>query len=200
MIKAFIFDVGGVLHTRELKFVHKDIMSTLDLTEEEFKQAWCKLIPLLIKGKISEKDFWWKFSKLTNTTHLLPKESLLVREFARRYKINQKVIDIVKNLKHQGYKLAVLSNTCKPHVECNRKHGIYDEFSLLVLSNEVGILKPDPRIYEFTLEKLGVKPEETIYIDDIEEYVVAAERLGMKGMVFKNPSQLKEELSSYKVT
>lgn len=196
MIKALIFDVGGVLHTHEMKFVYRDITSTFGLTKEKFNYSWRKLIPLLTKGETSEKSFWERFRKLANTTGPLPKESLFLREFAKRYKINQDVIDIVKSLKRQGYKTAILSNTCKPHADYNTKAGIYDEFPLSVLSHKVGMIKPDSRIYKLTLEKLNAKPKEAVFIDDEEENVKAAEKLGLKGIVFKSAKQLKKQLKN----
>jgi len=199
MIKAVIFDVGGVLHTNEMKFVYQDIISTLGLTKGLFDSSYNKLIEPFAKGEISEEKFWNLFTKATHATKTLPEESLFRREFVRRYKVNQDVIDLVKILKGKGYKLAVLSNTIKPHVEVNKKMGIYDYFPILILSNEVGLIKPDPRIYRLTLNRLRVEPSEAIFIDDKKEFVKAAENAGLEGIVFRNAQQLKKDLSVYGV-
>ena len=180
MIKALIFDTGGVLHADESKIIHAEIMSEFGLAKEKFKYAWRRLIPRLNRGEMPEKNFWQLFIKLSHSTASIPKESPLLSAFVKHYKIDSNMIETVKSLKKQGYKLAVLSNTCKPHTDYNKKAGLYDEFSVLVLSNEVGMKKPEPRIYKLALEKLNTRPDESVFIDDMEEYVKAAQELGIK--------------------
>lgn len=199
MIKAAIFDVGGVLHTNEMKFVHQDIISTLGITEKMYDNSYFKLIQPFSKGEISEKQFWNLFLKETNSNETLPKESLFTREFIKRYEVNKDVIKIAKSLKAQGYKLAVLSNTIKPHAQVNQDMGVYDNFPIRILSCEVGLRKPDPKIYKLALSKLGTKPEETVFIDDKQEMVKAAKDLGFKGIDFKDAMHLKEELKNLDV-
>ncbi|HEX7456227.1 MAG TPA: HAD family phosphatase, partial [Candidatus Nanoarchaeia archaeon] len=194
MIKAVIFDVGGVLHTNEMKFVHQDIISTLGITKSTFECKYNELIQPFSKGEISEKQFWDLFLKATNTNKSLPDVSLFVREFEKRYQVNHDVINLVKSLKRGGFKLAILSNTIKPHVEVNKKMGIYENFPTRVLSNEVGLTKPDSRIFTLILDRLKTKPQEAVFIDDKEEFVRAAEDFGLKGILFKNTKRLKKDL------
>jgi putative hydrolase of the HAD superfamily len=196
MIKAVIFDVGGVLHTDEMKFVHRDIISILGITKKTFDESYKRLIPLIQEGKISEKQFWNWFLKDTNSKKHLPKKSLFIREFIKRYKVNNDVIKIVKSLKSQGYKLAVLSNTIKSHVEVNEKKGVYDGFSVRILSCEAALRKPDPKMFKLALRKLGAKFEETVFIDDKPEFVKAAKALGINGLVFKSSEILKNDLKA----
>ena len=196
MIKAVIFDVGGVLHTDEMKFVRQDIISTLGLTKKIYESSYSKLIQPLSKGEISEKQFWTSFIKEATSKVVLPEKSLFTREFSKRFKVNKDVNKIVKSLKAQDYKLAVLSNTIKSHVEVNKKMGIYDNFPIRILSCEVGLKKPDPSIYKLALDKLGTKSEETVFIDDKQEFVNVAEKLGLKGINFKNARNLIEELKN----
>ena len=59
----------------------------------------------------------------------------------------------------------------------------------MIISAEEGIVKPDERIYQIALDKLGVEPEETVFLDDLRVNVEAARQLGIKAVQFFNPSQ-----------
>ncbi len=194
MIKAGIFDVGGVLHGRSGEYILHDIAKTLGIERKLLDEFWVDLLAEFESGKITEEDFWQKLKEATHTTKVLPKESLLLREFIHHYDINNKVFDVVRKLKEKGYKLAVLSNTNLTHVTYNRTRGLYKEFPLVVLSYEVGIMKPDPAIYMYTLSKLDVRPEEAFFVDDLPENVEAARRLDIHGILFKNANQMKEKI------
>ena len=69
-------------------------------------------------------------------------------------------------------------------------------FDHVIVSSEVHLLKPDPRIYYLTLERIGCEAQESVFIDDKEENVLAAEKLGMHGVVFHSRDQAIEELES----
>ena len=73
---------------------------------------------------------------------------------------------------------------------------IYHLFDVIISSYNVRMKKPDPRIYQHTLEKLGIRPEEAVFIDDLEENVKGAEVVGIKGIVFKNSEQCRSDLDN----
>jgi len=108
-------------------------------------------------------------------------------------------MEIVKKLKKDKYKLAILSNTICSHARINRKKGLYDLFPIVILSNEVGLRKPDPKIFKLVLDQLGTKPEESVFIDNKKEHTNAASKLGLKVIVFKNVNQLKRDLKKLKI-
>ena len=94
-----------------------------------------------------------------------------------------------------NYKLALLSNTDPIHVahqESNFSFVRY--FPIRIFSCAVGARKPHPEIYRRALEACGVPASESVYVDDVEAYVAAARQLGMRGIVFSGPEQLKESL------
>lgn len=199
MIKAIIFDTGGVLHTNEIKYVYDDIKRTLKLSEEDFTRTYKKLIPLLQLGKISEYEYWRTFIQESGTKQQLPKISLFLREYIKRFKLNKNILRLIKLLKNKGYKLAILSDTITPHKEYNDKQGIYDDFDVRIFSNEVGLKKPDPKIYKLTLRRLRVKPSESVFIDDVLDYVEVAIKLGIFGLLFTSSDKLKKDLGQLKV-
>lgn len=196
MIEAGIFDVGGVLVHWDGKPLVADITTTLRIDQETFWQAWEKLIPLMDTGKITEDEFWKKFVSQTNSSQPLPDESLFLRSFRTGFQPNDEVLALVKDLKDEGYRLGVLSNTIEPHTKFLRTKGIYDSFDTLVFSDEVGLVKPDPAVYHLVLDRLKVEPSRAFFIDDKEENVAAANELGIHGIVFHDSGQLKNELQS----
>ena len=199
MIKGIIFDVGGVLHTEEAEHFYEDIAGRLRLNREIFMGTHLKLIPLLKLGKVTEPEYWKIFIKESGSKVPPPKDSLFAREFIRRFKLNRDTLELVKLLKKKGYKLAVMSDTIIPHRDYDKKMGIYDPFEVRVLSNEVGLAKPDPEMFKLTLRKLRVEPKEAVYIDDIPDYVEAAKRLGIHAFLFTSLERLESDLKKLKV-
>ena len=104
------------------------------------------------------------------------------------------MLELVRRLKGK-YKLALLSNTNEWDLEhAIRNVGIYPLFDAVSLSYELGVKKPDERIYLDCMKKLGLEPEECIYIDDIREYAEKADELGMVGYHYVDHDGLLEFL------
>ena len=199
MIKAGIFDVGGVLHERVSKYIYKDIKRTLKISNKVFHKNWHLVEDKLGKGLVTEEEFWQLFLKKTKSKESLPTKSLFLREFIKNYNRNEDVFDIVKKLKQNGYKVAVLSNTVKPHADYQNKIGIYQMFDPVILSHEVGIKKPDPEIYKYVLKILKLKAEEVFFTDDDIKNVEAGAELGMHAILFENAKQLEDDLIKLEV-
>jgi epoxide hydrolase-like predicted phosphatase len=85
------------------------------------------------------------------------------------------------------YRTALLSNSFVGARSREQERYHFDEMAdLIIYSHEVGIAKPDPRIFELTCERLGVQPEETIFLDDVEQHVLAARSTGIHAILFQN--------------
>jgi epoxide hydrolase-like predicted phosphatase len=193
MIKAGIFDVGGVLHKRVSKYIYKDIKKTLNISDKVFHKNWHIVEDKLGRGLVTEEEFWLQFLKKTKSKESLPSESLFLREFIKRYNRNNDVFEIIRRLKAKGHKVAVLSNTVKPHADYQNKIGVYQIFDAVILSNEVGMKKPDPKIYKYLLNILNLKADEVFFVDDDIKNVEAAEKLGMHAILFLSAKQLEKE-------
>lgn len=93
-------------------------------------------------------------------------------------------------------RLGLLSNTDPLHMENIERHFSFVRyFPARVYSCRVGARKPNPLIYRRALKELGASAEQVCYIDDVADFVMAARRLGMDGIEFKDPRQLTEELA-----
>lgn len=108
--------------------------------------------------------------------------------------LNPRLLDYIKGLKNR-FKTAILSNSNKEFFGSLTSRTALDEyFDEIILSADLGIIKPDPRIYEYALEKLQVRPQETIFVDDLAKYTQAAGQLGVKTIVYSDFGRFKIEL------
>jgi glucose-1-phosphatase len=95
----------------------------------------------------------------------------------------------------KNHRLAVLSNTDPLHVaHMETTFDFFEFFPVRIYSCRVGASKPSPIIYKEALQACKVRAREAIYIDDVPAYAEAAERLGIKGVVFQSPQQLQSDL------
>jgi putative hydrolase of the HAD superfamily len=107
---------------------------------------------------------------------------------------NIKLLEYISELK-KTYKIGLLSNVGTPWIRDEfltaRECRLFDD---MVFSYEVGLAKPDERIFRLSLERLGAAPEQAVFIDDIESYVAAAMQIGMKGVHYQDFAQCKRDL------
>ena len=105
---------------------------------------------------------------------------------------------LVDDLKRAGYKLYVLSNMSREFIDFLRRTEIYGCFDGEVVSCEEGVVKPEPRIYEILLDRFGLDPAETLFIDDRRSNLEAAAAFGIATFHFREPesscTQLREML------
>jgi FMN phosphatase YigB (HAD superfamily) len=109
--------------------------------------------------------------------------------------INPTILNWAKRLKQFSYRTAILSDMTEDTLGYIMKNfGWISVFDVRVFSFELGMIKPEPAIYYHCLNGLKTKPEDGLFIDDDIGNVKAAEKLGMKGINYKNPQRLRIEL------
>ena len=189
MIKAIIFDGGGVIVNQEL-LMKKFIKIFKPKNKKKFlHDINIKAIPLC-KGKISENEFWIKIADIYGISPEKIPKNLWTRDFGKLTKIDRKMVQLIQNLR-RSYKIGFVSNTIKPHERINRKRGLFKLFDVIVLSHKIRMTKDDKRIFLITAKKLQVNPKECIFIDDVKDFVNVSKSIGMKGIKFKNIGKLK---------
>jgi len=194
MIKAVIFDVGGVFfYTMDAQF-ERVFTKYFRINHLTYKKTMRFLIPKLLIGEISEDFFRQEFRKMTGTEVLPPEESLWVEPYKRYHKPKKGTWQILKELKEKGMKICVLSDTIKPHYKINLESGFYNNFDEKVISCEVGLIKPDPEIHTLALKKLRLRPREVIFIDNQRKNIIASRKLGIKSFLFRTPGRLRKNL------
>jgi len=186
MIKAIIFDFYGVI--------------CYEIGSNWYKtRPPKKLIPELKEkydepsdiGTISEEEF---FEGIAPSIGLTAED--VREEWLSAAKIDFELIDFIKQLK-TTHKTAICSNTApKIFREILLENDIESVFDVIVSSSEVGMIKPNPDIFLHTLKELGVKAEETIFIDDRETNLEGARAVGIQSILYKNLEELQPELKS----
>ena len=140
-------------------------------------------------NKINSRIFWKRVAEYINYD-----QDKLRKELIEYHGINPNVLELVKSLK-STYKLALLSNHIEDWLEEEiEKRKLEEIFDVIVTSYETGFMKPEPKIYQITIDKLELRPGECLFIDDKERNTRGAEELGIKTILFENLQQLKGEL------
>ncbi len=180
MIKAVIFDFFGVLCTDEFwQFVKED---------KNRPGHFSDLAQSVNSGEISWDNFLKKISYETGQT------TEAAHRLYESESFNLPLIAYIENL-HKKYKTAILSNASQDFFSPLLKQaGIEKFFDEIVVSSTIGIVKPNPKIFEYVVQKLGVEARQCVFIDDIQRYLLGAESLGMKTIRYQNFPQMKTEL------
>jgi putative hydrolase of the HAD superfamily len=149
-------------------------------------------------GRMSEARFLSGLSQ--ELTHSLGREVQL-ESFGEQYfenlHPNERMIGYMRELKGRGFRMAICTNNVREWERLWRAKLPVDEiFDVVVDSAFVGFRKPEPRIYEITLERLDVLAGSAILIDDVEVNCRAAEELGLKAVWFRSTEQAIEEIEA----
>lgn len=198
MIKNVIFDLGNVL----LNFEPKEYVKS-KVVEEKIEEIYESIFkseewPMLDRGTITEER-----AKVNIINRKMENEEFINSVFENWYDILTPIessVEILRKLKERGYKVFYLSNFHLAAFEyVTKKHNFFGLFDGGVVSYKEKLLKPEKEIYEKILSEYNLEPEETLFIDDMEANVTAAIKSGIKGIVLKNPIDLKEELENLDV-
>lgn len=197
MIRAVICDFGGVLtspliesfvaYQRESGIALEDLGRAMSRAADDAGEH-----PLyeLEKGRISEREFLDRLEAQLDGGAKL--HSFRETYFANLH-ANAEMIDCMRSLRERGLRMALLTNNVRewePHWRAKLPE-IDDIFEVVIDSAFVGMRKPDRQIYELTLERLGdgIRPEECLFVDDIEVNCDAAREIGMSVVHFQDNGQ-----------
>lgn len=194
MYKAVIFDSGGVLHDISDELVLKEFRGEFKINNEQFYELIGELFNQFETGLFTEDDFIGQVYQRFNKEISKNSYNLLRGNYEKNYHLYPDIQDLVKSLNQKDIKTAVISNTNEVHTQISRSKKAYQYFDLQVMSWEIKIRKPNPRIYTLTLEKLGVQGSESIFIDDLEENLIPAKNLGITTVLARNPRQVVEDV------
>ncbi len=205
MIEAVISDLGGVLTSPLLdSFVAFEDVSGVSL--EQLGVAM---------GKIWERDgahplFELETGRMSEAAFLEALGAELSAELGRAVELhgfgerlfehlhpNERMIDYMRELSARGYRLAICTNNVREWEQRWRTKLPVDElFEVVVDSAFIGARKPERRIYELTLERLGVGPAAALMIDDIEVNCQGARAMGMEAVWFRSNEQAIAEIEA----
>jgi putative hydrolase of the HAD superfamily len=149
-------------------------------------------------GRMTEAAFMDALSEQLSADHGSDVE---LDGFGERYfqhlQPNERMIEYMRELRGRGYKMAICTNNVREWEARWRAMLPVDEiFEVVVDSAFVGSRKPEPRIYEITLERLGAAPEMTLFIDDVEVNCEGARKLGIGAVRFRSTEQTIGEIEA----
>lgn len=194
MIKHIVFDVGNVLLKWQPSHVVRKLFpeqNTMELTQTLFKSpVWYDLN----LGKISEAEALGIYHE----THSIDYEKLnfLLQEIKNSLLPVDNSLDLLSKLYESDYALYALTDNVREIMSYLKgKYTFWDKFKGIVVSAEVGYLKPAPEIYSHLLSTYDINPVEAVFIDDHLPNVDGARLVGMQGIQFINANQCIDELS-----
>ena len=191
--KAIGFDYGGVIIGQPGSIFSSKICEILEINLETFRGVYFKNNSLLNKHRISYDEFWRQmlieFGK--------PEKEKEIFDFLRslpKEEINIEVVNLIKNLQAKGYKTGLFSNNSTRINKELIDFGIDKIFDVIMISEDIGHMKPEVEAFKLFFEKIGVNPNEAIFIDDTEMSLSTAKEIGYTPILFKNVDDLKKEL------
>jgi putative hydrolase of the HAD superfamily len=204
-IRGVITDWGGVL-TRPLPDTVNDWIASEQINRDSYvavMRRWVadaydggdsNPIHALERGESTDAEFERLLA--AELTHLdgrpVAAEGLLARMFAASA-LEAAMLDVIRSLRQAGLRTALLSNSWG--ADDYPRHLFPELFDVVVISAEVGMRKPEERIFRHTAALLGLEPAECVFIDDIEANVTAAEALGIVALHHRDPSPTRASLS-----
>jgi putative hydrolase of the HAD superfamily len=191
-MKNIVFDIGNVL----VRWAPLEVIASV-FPELEPKDFFKKMYPIWIElnlGKLTEEE-------AVDRCHLkfgLPKKRLaeLLLEFTLHQKPLDGSIELLGKLQKLGFNLFSITDNVREILAHHRRFSQFPKyFKDIISSSEVGILKPDSRIYKHLLDKHRLKPEESVFIDDLLINVEGAIAVGMQAFQFIDYDSCKKQLS-----
>jgi putative hydrolase of the HAD superfamily len=188
-INVIVFDVGGVLSKDMIDTKLLDLAASYDLDADALLGVKSQYRDAADLGEISDQEFWIQILDRFGVqateedteidSYLVPVEGTLA---------------IARSLSGK-YRTAILSNDSKEMSSLRRKKFGFDAiFNPIIISGYVGVKKPDGRIYDILMEKIGSPAGECLFIDNNPDNVNAARKAGIRAILFEDAEQLRVEL------
>jgi epoxide hydrolase-like predicted phosphatase len=193
-IRAVFFDLGGVILRTEYQAPRERLAERLNMNYEDlnkivFESDTSRKASL---GAMSADEYW---AAVTRRLGRPASETHDIRtEFFAGDVLDRSLVDYIRSLRPR-YKTGVISNAWPDLRTYLVENKFEDAFDALIVSAELGVIKPDPKIYQIALEQLKVDPDEAVFVDDTFSNVEAARALGMHGIHFRSPEQTLNKLN-----
>lgn len=175
-MKAIILDMYGVILKQTGDSFFEYVQQTFpDLDPEEILKPWHKAD----MGEMSSLEMWTALGFQGDIEKI-------EKNYLDTIELNDGFLDFIKAVRLK-YKLAIISNDSSRWSKYLReKFKINQYFDVISISGDLGIRKPDDRIFRLTIEKLAVRAEECMYIDDRRGYLETAKKVGINTILFNS--------------
>ncbi len=192
-IRAVFFDLGGVIVRTEFQAPRQRLAERLgmeyeDLVKVVFDSDSGQKATI---GEVTPADHWASVMKRLRRSH--SEMDAIRAEFFAGDIIDRALLNFLRSLRGR-YKTGLISNAWGDLREFILREKFDDAFDKMIISAEAGAAKPDPKIYRIALEQLEVSPNEAVFVDDFIENIEACEKIGMRGIHFKDAESAIEQV------
>jgi epoxide hydrolase-like predicted phosphatase len=194
-VRAVLFDFGGVIVRTEYQAPREHLAERLNMTYEDlskivFESETSRLASI---GQMTTEAHWAAVAR--RLSRPASEGNSMREEFFGGDVLDRELVDYIRSLRPR-YKTGLLSNAWPDTRDYVVRNHLDDAFDTLVISAEVGIMKPERGIFELALKQLEVAAQEAVFIDDTSINVEAARKIGLHGIVFRNRRQAQSELKA----
>jgi putative hydrolase of the HAD superfamily len=195
-LRAVIFDYGMVLTGPPDPDAHAHLVSITGLPADKLDALYWADRHAFDEGKLNGHTYWQAIAHQAGLALGPTAIEELIHWDARLWmKLNPPMLAWAEALRARGILTAILSNMGDTVLRSiDREFDWLARFDALVWSYQLHMAKPDPAIYRYALEKLGTRPDQTLFIDDRRVNVEAAAALGMRAFVFSTAESLRSDL------
>lgn len=194
---AVIFDFGGVLTTSVLAAIEKfgasigsDPRLPLRLLAKDAPSS--ALLVAHEEGRIGEREFEEGFAaRLREHGAEVESEGLMLR-MQSGMRPDDNMIELVGSVRAAGHRTGLLSNSLGD--DCYAGFDLDSMFDAVVISRDIGVRKPSRKSYVIACDRLGVRPGDAVFVDDLEQNVTAARKLGFEGVVHRDAATTANQL------
>lgn len=143
------------------------------------------------RGEYTPEQFFRRLGELSGET-----ADEVEDEMENNNQLNEQLVGYIQTELKPKYKVGLLSNSDSEYIRGEiDKYQLESVFDRIVISSEVGHIKPEPEIFEIALSRLGVGANEAIFVDDNPNYVAAAEAVGLQGVIYRDFDEFKQQLA-----
>jgi epoxide hydrolase-like predicted phosphatase len=194
-VKAVFFDLGGVIVRTEYQAPRQHLAERLGMEYEDIVKIVFES-PSSIKASVGEISAEQHWAEVTKRLRRPASETESIRtEFFAGDIVDRELLDFIRSLRPR-YSVGLISNAWLDLREYIEEQKFEDAFDHMVISAEVGVMKPEARIYQIALEQAGVSPNEAVFVDDFYENIEGCEKVGIHGIHFKDPEPALEQLKT----
>lgn len=194
-IRAVIFDMGGVIIRTEDRRPRNQLAAQHGLSYDDLSRLVfdSELAAAATLGRVSDQQLWGEVAAQLNIP--VEESDSFAAAFWSGDRLDRDLYEYIRSLRVK-LRTALLSNAWPDaRKSLTDRFACLDVFDVVIFSAEVGLAKPAPAIYRLVLNRLGLQPEEAIFVDDFPENVQAASQLGIYAIRFESTQQIMQKIS-----
>jgi epoxide hydrolase-like predicted phosphatase len=193
-IRAVFFDFGGVILRTEYQSPRQQLAERFNMDYEEIDKVvfGTDSARRASLGEITENAHWLEVMKRFK----LPASE--IQSFSDMFfggdVIDRKLVETIRSLKGK-FHTGLISNAWSGMRDYLKKEKLIDIFDTIVISAEVGVVKPEAKIFNIALEQAKVHANEAVLVDDFPANIESSEKIGMQGILFRDPQEVLKQLN-----